>query len=160
VGGLWHGAGWTFVLWGGLHGVYLVVNHGWRALGVPLPRFVSAALTFVAVLVAWVFFRADDLPGAMARLHVMALGDGLSLPRAWEHVWLLRDLAGLRFDGTFHNSLFPPARALATLGFGLAVVWLFPSTQDFFRRLEPALQPGLKERRWPLWRPTWQWGCI
>src|SRR5262249_28382368 len=82
VGGLWHGAGWTFVLWGGLHGVFLIVNPAGRALGVPLPRFISAALTFVAVLVAWVFFRAGDLPGAMARLHVMALGDGLSLPRA------------------------------------------------------------------------------
>ena len=62
IGGLWHGAGWTFVLWGGLHGVYLVVNHAWDAsfgrtvkLG-----FLAPVLTFLAVLVAWVPFRSAD----------------------------------------------------------------------------------------------------
>src|SRR3990167_464275 len=71
LGGLWHGAGWTFVIWGGLHGLYLVVNHGWhtvrRKLGQdpdrPLSRpapLASVLLTFLAVAAAWVVFRADD----------------------------------------------------------------------------------------------------
>jgi hypothetical protein len=64
LGGLWHGAAWTFVVWGGLHGLYLQVNHAWRALRFPtLPRLVSWALTFLAVVVAWVVFRAESFTG-------------------------------------------------------------------------------------------------
>jgi len=85
LGGLWHGAGWTFLAWGALHGVYLIINHGWRALGVrafagsAAVRLVSWTLTFLAVVVAWVFFRAPDLGTAfdvlagMAGLHGMAV---------------------------------------------------------------------------------------
>ena len=66
LGGLWHGASWNFVAWGGLHGLYLVANHAWRAarprLGVaravPGGWLAGWALTFAAVSLAWVFFRA------------------------------------------------------------------------------------------------------
>jgi alginate O-acetyltransferase complex protein AlgI len=85
IGGLWHGAAWTFVLWGGLHGAYLIINHGFTAgvrrgvipkLIAPLPAmFLSRALTFFAVVVAWVFFRADTwhaakfMIGSMFNVH-------------------------------------------------------------------------------------------
>lgn len=58
IGGLWHGAAWTFVVWGGLHGLYLCVNHAWSKFGFPLPRAVSWLLTMLGVIVAWVLFRA------------------------------------------------------------------------------------------------------
>src|SRR5438034_3751465 len=66
LGGLWHGAGWTFVIWGGLHGLYLVINHAWQHLTrrfreIHAPsrwgRSFAWFTTFVAVLIAWVFFR-------------------------------------------------------------------------------------------------------
>ncbi|MBL4614369.1 MAG: MBOAT family protein, partial [Magnetovibrio sp.] len=71
LGGLWHGASWTFVVWGGLHGVYLMINHAWsahrksqgRAVS-PLGRIMGRALTLVAVIFAWVFFRAETFGGA------------------------------------------------------------------------------------------------
>ena len=84
LGGLWHGASWSFVIWGTLHGVYLVLNHGWRALRTRLlgerasapPSKVGAvagwALTLLAVVVAWVLFRAQTLPGAGRVLQAMA----------------------------------------------------------------------------------------
>jgi alginate O-acetyltransferase complex protein AlgI len=82
LGGLWHGASWSFVVWGGLHGLYLVVNHGFRALCGPalLARLdvskvfaVAAwALTMLAVIVAWVFFRAETFGGADRMLRGMA----------------------------------------------------------------------------------------
>jgi D-alanyl-lipoteichoic acid acyltransferase DltB (MBOAT superfamily) len=79
LGGLWHGAAWTFVVWGGLHGAYLCVNHAWNNFGPAVtPRFERAAnlaafiLTFLAVVVAWVFFRADNLPNAINVLSKMA----------------------------------------------------------------------------------------
>ncbi len=69
LGGLWHGAGWTFILWGGLHGFYLAANHGFRAFRSrcgweegrcgPVGRFASIAVTFLAVVIAWAVLRAD-----------------------------------------------------------------------------------------------------
>jgi D-alanyl-lipoteichoic acid acyltransferase DltB (MBOAT superfamily) len=80
LGGLWHGANWTFVFWGGLHGLYLVVNHLWRAwrgdrLASRQSRVASTAIswlgTFLAVVVAWVFFRAIDISHAVIMLRGM-----------------------------------------------------------------------------------------
>ncbi len=70
LGGLWHGAGWPFVIWGALHGSYLIVNHGWRNLlkllgwdlsQFPLYRFFCWLITFIAVVFSWVYFRAPTL---------------------------------------------------------------------------------------------------
>jgi alginate O-acetyltransferase complex protein AlgI len=73
LGGLWHGANWTFVIWGGLHGLYLVVNHLWRGFDKPRPRggltkSLHWLLTFLAVTIAWVFFRAASLTEASSFL--------------------------------------------------------------------------------------------
>ena len=64
LGGLWHGANWTFVIWGGLHGVFLCVNHLWRQARRELPSALSWPLTFLAVLIGWVFFRAQSFDRA------------------------------------------------------------------------------------------------
>lgn len=81
LGGLWHGAAWTFVIWGTLHGSYLMINHFWRWLGKSMgfagkggfpARAVGWALTMLGVLVAWVFFRATTVHGALAMLQAMA----------------------------------------------------------------------------------------
>jgi alginate O-acetyltransferase complex protein AlgI len=87
LGGLWHGASWTFVVWGALHGLYLQINHGWRHLVGKSPRLerllarfprgasaCSWALTFVAVVTAWVFFRAESFTGAAHMLAAMFTG--------------------------------------------------------------------------------------
>src|ERR1700760_2292313 len=79
LGGLWHGAAWTFVVWGALHGAYLCVNHAFNALVPDVPailarpaRVAGAVLTFLAVVVAWVFFRAESVTWALRVLHAMA----------------------------------------------------------------------------------------
>jgi D-alanyl-lipoteichoic acid acyltransferase DltB (MBOAT superfamily) len=64
LGGLWHGAGWTFLMWGTLHGMYLAMNHVWRAAAWPCPRWLGWGGTFMAVTYAWVWFRADNIPAA------------------------------------------------------------------------------------------------
>jgi alginate O-acetyltransferase complex protein AlgI len=82
LGGLWHGAGWTFVIWGGLHGLYLAVNHLWREMG--LLRFwydsrtykaASFLLTFWCVVAAWVVFRAPGIGSASVILTAMIGGE-------------------------------------------------------------------------------------
>jgi alginate O-acetyltransferase complex protein AlgI len=92
LGGLWHGAGWTFVCWGALHGFFLIINHGWRAartrlgiadnVGGGAGRLAGWALTFLAVMVAWVFFRAPDLDTAFAMLGGMVGLHGAALVTA------------------------------------------------------------------------------
>jgi alginate O-acetyltransferase complex protein AlgI len=92
IGGLWHGAGWTFIMWGALHGFYLVINHGWRALLKTIPRLQvihsrfgkapSYLFTFGAVSISWVFFRASTFDGALRILQGMTGENGLQLPKA------------------------------------------------------------------------------
>ena len=91
IGGLWHGAGWTFVVWGVLHGAYLAVNHAWSALRARIPvaridraeNFIAWVLTFGAVVVGWVFFRAHTLAGALQILRGMSGNNGCALPSGW-----------------------------------------------------------------------------
>ncbi len=142
LGGLWHGAGWTFVLWGGLHGLYLVVNHLWRSLrhrlGIDRPSragaFAGWLLTFLSVVVAWVLFRAESLDAARHMLAGMAGLNGVDLPAnlaAWPAALLASD--GL-WQGT--RQLF----AVSTL---LGVCWLAPNTYELTRRFRPALSHPL-----------------
>ncbi len=93
LGGLWHGANWTFVVWGTIHGIYLVINHAFRSLGtrwkvgswIESSTYLIAGrlITFVAVVFAWVFFRSDSLQRAWQIIVSMVGGSHLStkLPR-------------------------------------------------------------------------------
>jgi D-alanyl-lipoteichoic acid acyltransferase DltB (MBOAT superfamily) len=143
LGGLWHGAGWTFVIWGGLHGVYLIVNHAFRALtrGFTMPRAfkpvahaASVFVTFVAVVFAWTVFRAESFDGA-ARM--------------------ISGLAGA--GGSSHLLTFGPlASSALTLLF--ALIWFTPNSMEITWRLKPALETryrdaGLRKTRWQ-WRPS------
>ncbi|MDE1906949.1 MAG: MBOAT family protein, partial [Rhodospirillales bacterium] len=78
LGGLWHGAAWRFVLWGGLHGVFLVV-HGW-CKGFRIPRVVSWAITLLAVTLAWVPFRAPGFGAAVEMYRGLFGLNGLAVP--------------------------------------------------------------------------------
>lgn len=95
LGGLWHGASWSFVLWGGLHGAYLMINHGFRALcgrrvrtaldGSRAYAALSWLVTMLAVIAAWVFFRAETFTGSVRMLQAMsgANGVGAVQPLLW-----------------------------------------------------------------------------
>lgn len=89
LGGLWHGAGWTFVAWGALHGTYLIINHAWSAFVQRLSpsvhkrswyKSLSWLLTFLSVIVAWVYFRAPDMSRANDILYAMSGFTGASIP--------------------------------------------------------------------------------
>ena len=146
IGGLWHGAGWTFLIWGGLHGVYLILNHLWRTAGIPVPRPVAVIITFLAVVIAWVVFRAENVHAALAVLAPMLLSDGLSLA------------APLR------NGIVPALPAALTLTGLLAIALVMPNSQQMFRRARSVLLRGEKPAHlpaglgWLEWRPDWRWG--
>ncbi|MBP3819954.1 MAG: MBOAT family protein [Butyrivibrio sp.] len=69
--GLWHGAGWTFIIWGGLHGLLLMINHAWRRTSITLPKVMNWGITFLCVVICWVFFRAGSLQEALSILNSM-----------------------------------------------------------------------------------------
>ena len=83
--GLWHGVGWTFVVWGALHGVLLAVNHWWREHGVRLPAVISWVLTFGSVVMLWIVFKSESLEesgkifAAMVNIQNIALPAKLSV---------------------------------------------------------------------------------
>jgi len=149
LGGLWHGAGWTFIAWGALHGFYLLVNHWWRRfqaspamaknnldnnstviftqLKTRLNLLASHALTLLAVVVAWVLFRATTLTEASHVLRGMFGFNGVSLPATWQYrqpelVETLTSL-GIRFNElpTLGPLFTPLADALRILGKGNAL---------------------------------------
>ncbi|MET0744174.1 MAG: MBOAT family protein [Microvirga sp.] len=121
LGGLWHGASWNFVIWGALHGTYLVINHAWRRLtreaSGPGQRYAEWTLTFLAVVTAWVFFRATTTRGAWAMIETMY---GLRGP--------------VRPDAM-------PVRPLLWLSVLLLFCALAPNLYVVLRRFEPGLYP-------------------
>lgn len=148
LGGLWHGAGWGFVLWGGLHGVYLVLNHALlaaarksRALALLVSqRWLGWGVTFLAVVFAWVFFRATTLEGALEITHAMLGGDGLSLPAEFAaRLGGLPERLGLAFeDRPAHIALGAWARTgVPFLLVAAALAFLGPNTAQIFLRGDP-----------------------
>lgn len=163
LGGLWHGAAWTFVIWGGLHGVYLVINHAWRALkqklgwgdgGFVLKLF-SVAVTFLSVVVAWVFFRADSYPSAITMLSGMIGQHGWSVSESvWQqlHATHPQWLDGVAMNGLTPLSKVNPDRALILIILGLLMVWCLPNVQQMMRRFQPVLEADSQ-----LASSHWQW---
>ncbi|MEQ1590439.1 MAG: MBOAT family O-acyltransferase [Gallionella sp.] len=83
LGGLWHGAGWTFILWGLMHGTYLTAHRAWGFTGIKLSRAFSVGITFLAVLFAWVMFRATSVADALTIWQTMLGMNGIVLPSAY-----------------------------------------------------------------------------
>ena len=182
LGGLWHGAGWTFVVWGGLHGMFLVINHFWHALRLRLGhdlqrstwlgRVTGRTITFLAVMVAWVFFRAEDFDAASRILAGMAGLNGVQLPASYHGLfgplapalkalgWAFQDTDGFHFGGVKQTALLvAPVRWRSSCRTRRSGWAISHPTRPTIR----AAGPTLTERivAWlPLWRPTLAWGSL
>ena len=179
IGGLWHGANWTFFVWGLLHGLYLIVNHLWRyivkAIGWnsnAISPWVARVMTFAFVVFAWVVFRSNTLSVAGDILFAMVGGNGISFPKAFAP-WVIAKFGSLggiiRFDGVLPNDLilyrlrgwvFPIFSIL------LAFCWLAPNTYQAMSRYKPVLRiPEISMAaesypRYFRWRPSISWAAI
>ena len=119
LGGLWHGASWNFIIWGGLHGLYLGYERilGKQPFYTRLPTPFKITLTFILVTIAWVFFRAENLAGAL--LYLKSMFGMVVLP----------DTAGL-----LGGQLYTPYNLLA-MGVAGCIVWGGPQSWDWSRKI-------------------------
>lgn len=179
LGGLWHGAAWTFVAWGALHGFYLVVNHAWRQLcrrskiltaasDSPVGTFLSIALTFMAVVVGWVFFRAPSFDAAQTMLRAMAGLNGIQLPAAilfyFPSLGELSEGFGITFRAGGGEVFLSTWTWILALGL---ITWGLPNTQQVMRHYQPSATPSQIFRplrdsimhRLLVWRPSVAWSA-
>jgi len=152
LGGFWHGAGWTFVAWGALHGLYLVVNNLWRDVRARLlgqrpvgkaERLSGWALTFLAVVVGWVLFRAADIDSAGLLLMSMAGANGLTLPG-------ISTVPSVGIQQVAWTTML------------LAIAFVVPNSQQMLEHFRPGLH-GLEGASTPwlrlYWAPTRRWAA-
>ena len=140
LGGIWHGAGWTFAIWGALHGLYLTINQAWRMLneklGFPsepsngLGRRIGQVTTFLAVVVAWVFFRSENVSSAVEMLKAMAGIDLTHVPYKGTAP-ALTDLLGGQVTLMFTSM------ATVLPHVFLVIAWTAPNTQQLTAYVGP-----------------------
>jgi hypothetical protein len=140
LGGLWHGAAWTFIAWGALHGAYLLINHAWSTRRVredgstryQLPTWVARSLTLLVVMVAWTFFAAPDFASAWAVLSGMSGASGLMSAEAARLILpgsLVTTVTGVPVQGDLPGLDLAKGLVALTLGTGIAL--FAPNSQQF-----------------------------
>jgi D-alanyl-lipoteichoic acid acyltransferase DltB (MBOAT superfamily) len=158
IGGLWHGASWTFVAWGGVHGIFLLANHAWRGQRGERETFESKQwtgriATFLLVVCAWVLFRSDNFAAAGRMFHGMrGLNGWINGPPPDPALWFVQLL---QFFSVTIAPGWPAAGVLQLLWIVglLAVVWALPNTQQFL------LGEGRPADARVEWRPTLGWAA-
>jgi alginate O-acetyltransferase complex protein AlgI len=182
IGGIWHGANWTFLVWGGLHGIFLIINHGWIRCKSAAPilsqltagtvgQVFATAMTFTAVVVAWVFFRAANLDVAYRMIASMGGLNGVSLPISMSSIISevfppLMQLGAIQFGGMFPNNIseWQHEGVFWLLG-AAAICHLLPNTSEFMSRYRPGIMiypSSYNYCSWPSvkWKPTFFFGSI
>lgn len=173
LSGLWHGAGWTFVVWGCLHGMYILINLGWRMIRAriwgkkaPVSRggvLAGWMLTMVAVVIAQVYFRATSIKAANAILAGMVGLHGVSLPRGlvgrfdWVSVLPIQYLGLTPLTGQITVAM------VACVGGALAIALFAPNLYEMTAGAggtlrEVTLGRHLEPTRTSIWRPSPAWG--
>jgi hypothetical protein len=169
LGGLWHGAGWTFVVWGALHGSYLVIHQAYQKVTKDVAwaqtRWMAGAgwcLTFLAVVVGWVFFRAHSFTQAGMMLKGMAGLNGLDLPLALQGI--------LGHLGVLSTTLFDLSPKVSYidrflwLAGAAAIAFFAPNTDELFRLAERYTDRSEGKAVTRIWRPSPAWamaiGCL
>lgn len=139
IGGLWHGANWTFILWGFLHGILLIINHVWRDVmkrlnfsgkNKSLYTTLGWFLTMVCVIFLWVLFKADSLDAALVVYKSMLGFNGISLPLSLQK--LVPAFHFIDYRGFFHNQLFDMHQYVVLIGSALFICLCGKNLKDFF----------------------------
>jgi len=151
LGGLWHGAGWNFIFWGFLHGLYLMINHAWRNLGLKMPTLCGWLITFLAVTLAWVFFRAQSLSGAVNMLSAMF--DFTTIKISPEYVMLSELCACFIPTENFMGSI-GTTKVWAWIVIASIISFLLPNSLELLKHHHPLVTHQHRDNIPMQWQPS------
>nr|WP_235046359.1 MBOAT family protein [Bhargavaea cecembensis] len=135
VSGIWHGAGWTFIIWGALHGLASIICRLWGRAGIRLPYGVSWILTFLFVHLAWVYFRAESVVQAHTMFDAMfslpdfsykLFAEGLAFMASWESFKVME-----------FAPMVSPVFTIAFLGIASLATFVLPNSIQLLERYRP-----------------------
>jgi len=135
VGGLWHGAGWTFVFWGFLHGLALIIHRAWNNLNIKINYFLAWFITFNFINFSWVFFRAQDWSDAVKVIKAMLGLTGVVMSIKYEERFGFLTDFGVTFDLWLENINGKKAYVWILVGFILLV---FKNTNQMQKEFKPS----------------------
>lgn len=139
LGGIWHGAGWTFLIWGLIHGVGCVVQRTSRRIGIRIHRLAAWLLTFLFVNIAWIFFRAEDAQTAWRILRAMFGFEGVGFPvKALRKFDFLSHL-GHAQDG-FMPGIVDKYAGVMWILIILIVALFFPNSMEIAKHFKPKMK--------------------
>ena len=127
LGGIWHGAGWTFVFWGAMHGMALVIHRVWHQLGFKMHTILAWFITFNFINIGWVFFRAKEFEDAIKVLKGMAGLTSIVLPNALSSKLAFLSSYGIEFGG-FIEAVQGDLYTFAWLIFGFIMILGFKNS--------------------------------
>lgn len=139
LGGLWHGADWHYVVWGGMHGVMLAIYFLWQQTSIKLPTVLARTLTFCGVMLAWIMFRADTYQAAMSYYSTLFGFNGISLPPSYVfiHEFFTADYINIT------SSLFYNGIEFWLLLVLVAFTHRSKNVHEFLEDLKPHWKPAL-----------------
>ena len=135
IGGIWHGAGWTFVFWGFLHGLAIVLHRIWNQLGFKMNTILALFVTFNFVNIAWIFFRAKEWDDAIKVLSGMSGLSGLSLPGFLQSKLSFLAQYGVQFENWLQH-VQGGINTLLWIFAGLTLVFAFPNSNQWLLRFK------------------------
>lgn len=127
IGGLWHGASWTFIAWGAMHGIALVIYRYWQKSGLKIPGFIAWSITFLFINFTWVFFRAESFSEAMRIISSMLNINYTEMLAAIS--WLLNELVNYSPDTAPYHPIYEMKFMIFLLIFGLIAFFARNSNQ-------------------------------
>lgn len=148
LGGLWHGASWMFVIWGGLHGFAVMAHRLWQQFGLTLPRWLAWLITFNFINISWVFFRSQTLGDAWKVLAGMAGLGGVMLPQRLADLWPALTSTGIEF-GYWIERISGTSYTMPWIVIALIAVVMLPNSNQLC--VERGRARRLAERWGSLW---------
>jgi len=149
LGGLWHGASWTFVVWGTLHGLMIVINTAWNKIinntqytfrNSRSYSFSMLFVTFFSISITWIFFRAESFDGAFNLLQAVLGINGISLPERYllqyPEISQILINTGIQFG---ELTTWPGRNLIFILLLITVAIFVTPNTQEIFKKYNPVI---------------------
>ena len=135
IGGIWHGAGWTFVFWGFLHGFAMVIHRLWQKTEITMPKLLAWFITFNFVNFAWIFFRANSFNEALSLIKAMIGLNGIVMPMNYFKFMGFLGPYGVKFEWTNWN-----IKLIGMISLALILSILFVNSNQMVINFKPSLK--------------------